>query len=39
MGLFNNENDNKGLYSVIKNDRPYDELIWKSPIEDFNTNT
>lgn len=39
MGLFNSENDNKGLYSVIKNDRPYDELIWKSPIEDFNTNT
>lgn len=27
------------LYSVIKNDRPFDELIWKSPIEDFNTNT
>lgn len=41
MGLFNNENENenKGLYSVIKNDRPSDELIWKSPIEDFNTNT
>lgn len=40
MGLFNNEdNEQKGLYSVIKNDRPYDEIIWKSPIEDFNTNT
>lgn len=38
--MFNNkENEQKGLYSVIKNDRPFDELIWKSPIEDFNTNT
>ena len=40
MGIFNKEEDEqKGLYSVIKNDRPFDELIWKSPIEDFNTNT
>ena len=38
--MFNNkEKDEKGLYSVIKNDRPFDELVWKSPIEDFNTNT
>ncbi len=29
----------KGLYSVIKNDRLSDEIIWKSPIEDFNNNT
>lgn len=35
----NKENKQKGLYSVIKNDRSYDELIWKSYIEDFNTNT
>lgn len=41
MSIFNNEENSgqKGLYSVIKNDRPYDEIIWKSPIEDFNTNT
>ena len=40
MGMFNKEEEEqKGLYSVIKNDRPFDELIWKSPIEDFNTNT
>lgn len=41
MSLFNNEEntDTKGLYSVIKNDRPFDEIIWKSPIEDFNNNT
>lgn len=35
----NKENKPKGLYSVIKNDRPLNELIWKSSIEDFNTNT
>lgn len=41
MSVFNNEEntDTKGLYSVIKNDRPLDEIIWKSPIEDFNNNT
>lgn len=37
--FYKEENEQKGLYSVIKNDRPFDELIWKSPIEDFNTNT
>lgn len=27
------------LYSVIKNDRPGNELVWKSPNEDFKNNT
>lgn len=37
----NNEEPKKGmeLYSVIKNDRPSDELVWKCLKEDFNTNT
>ena len=40
MSIFNTEKEEeKGLYSVIKNDRPFDELVWKAPIEDFNTNT
>lgn len=44
MGIFNknegNEtNEQKGLFTVIKNERPSDELIWKSPIEDFNNNS
>ncbi len=38
--MFNGNNDKqKGLYSVIKNDREFDEIIWKSPIEDFYNNT
>lgn len=37
----NGEEQKKGveLYSVIKNDRPSDELVWKCLKEDFNTNT
>ena len=27
------------LYSVIQNDRPADELVWKCAKEDFNDNT
>lgn len=44
MGIFNKNEENetneqKGLFTVIKNERPSDELIWKSPIEDFNNNS
>lgn len=32
-------NDSNEWYSVIKNDRPSDELVWKCSKEDFNNNT
>ena len=38
----NNEEEKKGaeLYSIIKNDRPTDDLlIWKHTKEDFNNNS
>jgi len=40
MSLLNsNVNGEKGLFSVIKNDRPNNELVWKYTKEDFNNNT
>lgn len=43
MGIFNNNkksnNEKSGLISIIKNERENEELIWKSPIEDFYINS
>lgn len=37
---YEEESKSHELFSVIKNDRPYDDIIiWKSSKEDFNTNT